>query len=147
MKDIMLKITGKMSAQSDVIEFITEGKMSRNGTTTVVKYCESPISGMEGCTSFLTITPGKLKMKRTGEAYPTPTVLEFEKGKRFSGIYETPAGPLIVELVTDNIDDLSEKDDGSSAMSIDYSLSIRGLTDSRNTLDIEIRDKEAMYEQ
>ena len=63
MKDIMLKITGKTVRQDegsekheDIMEFVTAGQLYHRGTTTFIKYPESELSGLEGCTTSLIIT-------------------------------------------------------------------------------------------
>ena len=145
MKDIMLKITGKTVKQiqdkeshEDVIEFVTEGKLYRRGETTYVSYMESELSGLEGCKTSLTISDGKVKMKRSGEPLGIPTVIEFEKGKRFKGLYDTPFGSVGMEVLTNSITIFPDKEEGKNHLSIDYSVSLRGVTESRNKLDIEI---------
>ena len=142
MKDIMLKIEGSPAGSpEEAIEFVTEGKLSSRGNTTVIKYEESPLAGMEGCTTYLTISPKKVKLKRTGEMFPIPTVMEFEEGKRFTGMYETQFGAVGMEILTNRINQGPEVC-GESKLSIDYSLSLKGLTESRNKLDITIRNKQ-----
>ena len=145
MKDIMLKITGKtvkqkedVESHEDIVEFVTEGKLYRRGETTYVSYMESELSGMEGCKTSLTISDGKVKMKRTGEPLGIPTVIEFEKGKRFKGLYDTPFGSVGMEVLTNSITNFPDKEDGKNHLSIDYNVSLRGVTESRNKLDIEI---------
>ncbi|MBR4150219.1 MAG: DUF1934 domain-containing protein, partial [Firmicutes bacterium] len=56
MKDIILKIK-----DNDGIEFVTEGKLFTRGSTTLIQYEESELSGLEGCTTSLTITPNRVR--------------------------------------------------------------------------------------
>ena len=151
MKDIVLKITGKTLStlpkppdgmvEDDSIEFITEGKLSTRGNITYISYDESPLSGMEGCKTSLTITPKRVKMKRTGENMPGETVMEFEKGKRHEGIYDTPYGTISMEVLADKITGLEPVEEGKNRISIEYAISLRGLMESRKSLDIEVIDK------
>lgn len=150
MKDIMLKITGKQIPRDanefskifdevdkdSVVEFITPGTISTEGNTTYISYDETAISGMEGCKTSLTIKPGKVTMTRTGE-HLHETVMEFEKGKTFHGLYATPYGNIVMELLTNDVQGLLLEDD-AQRLSIDYDISLKGLTESRNTLDIEV---------
>jgi len=141
----MLKITGKTVKQNkdeesheDVVEFVTEGKLYKRGETTYVSYLESELSGVEGCRTSLTITDGKVRMKRSGKPLGIPTVIEFEKGKRFKGLYDTPFGSIGMEVLTNSITTFPDSGDGKNHLSIDYNVSLRGLSESRNKLDIEI---------
>ena len=143
MKDIMLKITGKtLSAMpklpedkklDNTVEFVTTGKMASRGGITRITYDETELSGMEGCKTQITISGEKLKMQRSGKALANDVVMEFEKGKRYEGLYETPFGSIGMEILTNSI-----KLSGENKISIDYSMSLKGLVESRNTLDIEV---------
>ncbi len=140
MKDILLKITGKTADEDDGIEFITEGKFCRKGPLLFIQYPESELSGMEGCTTSLTVGKNKVRLRRSGEPLAVDTVMEFEKGKRFLGVYETPFGPLGMEILTDSIEKELEED-GRGRLSINYSVSLKGVSDARKTLDIELTPK------
>jgi len=145
MKDIMLRITGKTVTQEnntekhrDIMEFTTEGKLFHRGATTYLSYLESELSGMDGCKTSLVISKGKVKMRRSGKDLGVATVIEFEKGKRFEGLYDTPFGSVGMEVLTNSISDFDAGEDGKSRLTIDYDVSLRGLSESRNKLDIEI---------
>ncbi|MBR6350725.1 MAG: DUF1934 domain-containing protein [Firmicutes bacterium] len=146
MKDIMLKITGRTVTQNngkeeqeDVIEFLTEGKFyGRGGDSALISYPESELSGLEGWTTYLAITGGKVKMKRSNGNGSPETIMEFEKGKRYEGQYETPFGPIGMEILTNSVSPLDMEPGGRGRLSIDYSVSLHGLMESRNKLDIEI---------
>ena len=49
-----------------------------------------------------------LKMKRISKEGPGPE-LYFEEGKRFSSNYETPMGPMEVEVLTRSIKNLMDQ--------------------------------------
>ena len=137
----MLKITGKQfaSGDEDRIEFITAGTISTEGKTAYISYEETPISGMEGCTTNLTVSNGKVTMSRSGDSLDE-TVMEFEKGRRYRGLYATPYGNIAMELLTNDVkgDILSLLEEKTGSLSIDYDISLKGIAQSRNTLDIEI---------
>jgi uncharacterized beta-barrel protein YwiB (DUF1934 family) len=148
MKDILLKIIGRQRDASDGarsdgaepepgMEFITEGRFYKRGASYYLVYDESDFSGTEGCTTSLRITGDSIRMKRYGEDVPSGTSIEFEKGKRFSGWYETPFGSVEMEVLTNNIDNRITGD-GEGSLDIDYHVSLKGLTESRSRLSIEI---------
>ena len=143
MKDIMLKITGKTVRQDegnekheDIMEFVTAGQLYHRGSTTFIKYPESELSGLEGCTTSLIIT--KVKMKCSGRPLAADTEMEFKKGERFYGMYETPYGPVGMELLTNDVTGLEDAGEGRQKLSIDYHISLHGLMESRNKLELEI---------
>jgi len=144
MKDIVLKITGKtISAfpvnpddpknEKSTIEFMTAGKFSSRGGITRISYEETELSGMPGSKTQITISGDKLKLTRVGRGM-NDTTMEFEQGKRYEGIYATPYGNIGMELLTNSID----AEDPSKKISIDYSLSLKGLVESHNSLEIEV---------
>ena len=145
MKDIMLKITGKTVTQDegrekheDILEFVTAGQLYHRGGTTFIRYPESELSGLEGCTTSLIITKDRVKMRRSGRPLPSDTEMEFKKGERFYGMYETPYGPVGMELLTNDVTGLQDEGDGRQKLSIDYHISLKGLMESRNKLELEI---------
>ncbi|MCF0149836.1 MAG: DUF1934 domain-containing protein, partial [Firmicutes bacterium] len=85
----------------------------------------------------ITITPSKVRVNR--ELAPqVETVMEFTPGKRYHGVYVTPYGPIPMELLTNGITVSDDEELGRRALSIDYSMSLKGLSESRNQLDIRV---------
>jgi uncharacterized beta-barrel protein YwiB (DUF1934 family) len=141
MKDIMLKIVGRQVAfdsEESQLEFMTEGKYYVRGDSVYLSYDESEFSGMEGCTTSLKITGDHIKMKRYGESISLDTEIVFEKGKRFKGYYDTPYGSVKMEVLTNDVINKIEKSEGRGTLNIDYQISLKGLSESRSILDIEI---------
>lgn len=141
MKDIMLKIVGRQvmkdgkgDSEEQVMEFMTEGQLYERNGSTYLMYKETELSGMEGCTTSLKISGDTVRMKRFGQMLPIDTVMEFKKGKRYEGYYETPYGAVEMEILTNNVD--NRLDEGE--LDIDYAISLKGLTEARSRLNITI---------
>lgn len=138
----MLKIVGKqlfgLSEEEEQLEFMTEGKFYEKDDSIYLSYDESEFSGMEGCTTSLKITGDKIQMRRFGHSVPLDTEIQFEKGKRFTGYYDTPFGAVEMEVLTNDIVNNINKDAAKGTLNIDYHISLRGLSEGRNRLDIEI---------
>jgi len=144
MKDIMLRIIGNnirglegKSEDADATEFITEGRFTKKGDALYLIYEESELSGVAGFTTSLKVTGGKVRMKRYGEESGIQTAIEFEKGRKFMGLYETPFGAFEMEVLTNNVDNKLDPD-GAGTLGIDCSVSLKGLSESRNMLKFEI---------
>lgn len=76
-------------------------------------------------------------MKRFGRGAGTGTEIRFRKGKRYTGYYDTPYGPIELEVLTNKLENtLSEQGDGQ--IDIDYSISLKGLMEGRNKLNITL---------
>ena len=134
MKDITLKIIGKQSyddMEEEQMEFVTDGRLYVRGGSAYIIYDESEVSGLAG------VDDRSVKMKRIGEA-GFGTELYFEKGKRFSSVYETPYGPMGIEVLTDRVQNSIDMEKGSGCIDVEYQVSMEGLAEGRNRITIEI---------
>lgn len=144
MKDIMLRIVGDQisglegdSAQNEPMVFVTEGRFVSKGGALYLFYEESELSGVAGCTTSLKVMDDKVRMKRYGEAGGIQTAIEFEKGQKFTGYYETPFGTIEMEVLTNDVENHLQHE-GSGTLDIDCSVSLKGLAESRNLIKFEI---------
>ncbi|MDO4395449.1 MAG: DUF1934 domain-containing protein [Clostridia bacterium] len=140
MKDIMLKITGKLlvgEEAEDRMEFVTEGKLYERGGAKYLMYEESEFSGMPGCKTTLKLTDSSIRLKRIGDQAGPGNEMVFEKGKRYNSRYSTPYGDMDLEILTnDVVNNLSEE--GFGTIGIDYHVSLGGMAEGRNQLNIEV---------
>ncbi len=140
MKEIMMKIIGTQvtdDLEEDQMEFVTEGKLYEKGEAIYLVYDETEISGLPGCRTRLKLKDGSIKMKRVGENVGIDTEIEFEKGKRYTGYYGTPYGAIKMEVLTNHIEN-NLLSDGTGTLNIDYHISLKGLTEARNKLNIQL---------
>jgi len=144
MKDIMLKIVGRQvtndgtgPSDEQVMEFVTEGQLYERNGSTYLMYKETEMSGLEGCTTSLKVKGETVRMKRFGAILPIDTVMEFQKGKRYEGLYETPYGSFEMEILTNSVD--NRLDEG--VLDIDYAISLKGLTETHSRLNITILNR------
>ena len=140
MKDIILKIIGKqLSGDADEVqlEFMTEGQFYEKNQSLYLVYEESEFSGMPGCKTKLELTGDQVKMSRLGKGVGPDSEIEFRKGQRYTGYYETPFGAVEMEVLTNDITNTLNSD-GKGSVNIDYQISLKGLTEGRNNLNIEV---------
>lgn len=137
MKDVMLKIKGTQApvgGEVDSIELITEGKIYEKEDCKYLMYDETQLSGMEGCKTVLKIYDDTVEMEREGNAM---SKLIFQMGKRHVSKYTTPYGNFRMEILTKKLDvELNAEEKGT--ISLEYHISLQGLTEGKNKLDIEI---------
>lgn len=137
MKDVILKIKGRQmpaGEEEDIVELITEGKVYDKDNAKYLVYEESELSGMKGCTTTLKITDDKIEMRRFGNA---TSQLVFEKGKRHVSNYSTPYGNFRMEILTKKLE-CSLNQEKKGTISLEYRMSLQGLSEGTNKLDIEI---------
>ena len=141
MKDIMLKIVGRQivgdSQEEEQIEFVTEGKLYEKNDATYLVYEESEVSGMPGCKTTLKMKGDTIRMKRFGSGMGIDTAIEFKKGYRFEGFYDTPFGAIEMEVLTNELENTLTPE-GTGEVNIDYHVSLKGLSEGRSKLNIEI---------
>jgi len=140
MKDIMVKITGSQviaDSGEDGMEFITEAKLYEKNEALYLIYEESELSGVPGCKTRLKFKGDKVHMRRYGTGQGTGSEIRFEAGKRYSGFYSTPFGPLEIEVLTNKLENTLSAE-GKGQLDIDYSISLKGLMESRNKLNITL---------
>jgi len=136
----MLKIIGKQlcsNTEEVQLEFVTEGQFYKENKSLYLIYEESEFSGMPGCKTKLEVTGNHIKMSRLGKGIGLDTEIEFQKGKRYTGYYETPYGAIEMEVLTNEIvNNLGS--DGKGSVNIDYHISLKGLSEGRNRINIEV---------
>ena len=140
MKEVMIRIKGKRvskDAGEDEMEFVTEGKLYLRKGTVYLVYDETELSGVPGCRTRLRLRDGEIQMKRFGEGAGVGTEILFEQGKRYTGYYDTPFGPIPLEVLTNYVRS-SITEDGDGGIDIDYEISLKGLMEGRNTLNITL---------
>lgn len=140
MKEIMVKIKGQQvtkEAGEDALEFITEAKLYEKGEALYLIYEESELSGIPGCKTRLKFKGDQVQMKRIGVDGKMGHEIRFEKGKRYSGFYETPFGAIEMEVLTNKLENTLSPN-GEGHIDIDYSISLKGLLEGRNTLNITL---------
>ena len=140
MKDIMLKIIGKEFSGDEAeeqMEFVTEGKLYEKNGATYLIYEESEFSGFPGCKTSLKLTGDTIRLKRIGDGTEYGMEIEFKEGQRFSSKYDTPYGPIGMEVLTDSVtNDLSPE--GYGKIGVKYQVSLGGMAEGRNELNIEV---------
>lgn len=140
MKKVMVKIKSMQVSKetgSDTMEFVTEAKLyHRNGAAYLI-YEESELSGVPGCKTRLRLRDEEVQMKRFGDGAGIGNELKFEKGKRYTGLYDSPFGPIEIEVLTNELAG-GFSEDGSGELEIDYEVSLKGLIEGRNRINISL---------
>lgn len=146
MKDIMLRIVGRQidrfdEVSEETMEFMTEGKAYKKGNATYLVYEESQVSGLEGVKTTLRIgDDGTVRMKRFGSGVMIDTVMEFHQGRRFRSLYDTPYGSFPMEILTNSVINDLEPENITGNLFIDYDISLKGVSEMRNLLNIEVME-------
>ena len=140
MRDITLKITGKQiydTHEEDQMEFVTEGQLYQRNGAIYILYDESELSGLEGCKTTLKLAGDTLRMKRIGRG-GAGTEMYFEENKRFCSTYNTPYGPMELELLTRSVVNNFDMESLSGDIAVCYDVSLQGMAEGKNKLEINV---------
>ncbi len=142
-KDVMIRIIGTQftdGKEENQMELVTEGKLyERKGTLYLVYEDHSYEDGTDQRTR-LTLDGDVVRMTRYGKDEPIDTEIRFKKGERFSGVYGTPYGAIDLEVLTNHLEN-SVTEEGEGKIIIDYDISLKGLSEGRSKLNVEVNRK------
>lgn len=132
---ITVKTIQTFEKETDEIELITEGIMSKRRDSFLVEYEESEISGMKGTKTSLEIYDKTVDLVREGE---TNSHLTFELGVEHISLYgnEHGAFEVIVKPKKINID-VSEN---GGTVELDYFIETQNINMSENNLILTIEE-------
>ncbi len=133
----VIKITGVqgfMQPEADTIEFITDGIYCRTEEGYQVFYRESELTGLEGTSTTVDITPDAIIVERKGVLN---VKMEFREGEKNRFLYDTRFGAAMMELETRRI--AASFDDLGGELSIDYVVNMEHTVASRNTLKMSVK--------
>ena len=138
MKDVMITVRSKQSnpdgSDEDSIELVTEGKYSYDSEKSVISYEESEITGFGGCTTTFSVYPNRIVMNREGSGSGD---MIFDSEKRHQYYYETPAGNMMLGVVT--LSSKSALHNSGGNIEVHYLLDLDNRVFSRNSFVIDVR--------
>lgn len=136
-KNVIISVRGNQyhGDDSDSIELVTEGKYYKKGNNYFVTYKETEITGMEGTTTTLKISDGKVTLMRFGE---NNSQLVFEQGQKHLCHYETPHGSFTVGVFSNQVN--INIDDAGGELNVDYLLEIDHIKAGKNDFCMKIRE-------
>lgn len=140
MKDITMKIVGKHirdDVEDEDMELITEGKLYKKNNAIYLTYSEEYFSDAAGGMTRLRLEGDTVKLYRPNKGEAFDTVMYFQKGKRCEAVYDTPMGPLELEILANEVRN-NVKEDGTGSLYIDYDISLKGLSQGHSKLSIEL---------
>lgn len=122
------------SKEDDSIQVVTPGNFYLKDNVYYAVYEETEISGMEGTTTTLKISPNELILLREGT---TNANMHFVNGKNNLSMYDTPYGTLKMEVITKEIA-IDINDEGGN-IAVIYDMNISGQKVPETSLDINIK--------
>ena len=138
--EAIIKIVGTQNYNldsADAIELVTDGVYEYSEGEAEIYYSESELTGLEGTSTALYITPEEVRMERWGTLTST---MVFREGMRNTFLYETAFGKTLMGLDTRKI--FAHFDENGGNMIIDYVLDMDHALSGRNQFQINVRKRE-----
>ena len=142
-KDVVISIKGMQkyeNADPDSVELVTEGRLAREGSTYILTYQESELTGLDGTLTTIHVDKGgeQVTMMRMGH-YNAQMV--FQEGRRHLSMYNTPYGAMAIGVNTRHL--LAEVDDHGGDIEIDYAIEVDHAIAGRNIFQIKIKEADS----
>lgn len=133
----IIKITGVqgfMQSDAETIELVTDGVYCRSEDGYQVYYVESEVTGLQGTSTTVDITPEGITVERKGMLN---SKMQFREGKKDRFLYDTRYGAATMELETRKVK--ARFDDFGGELRIDYVVNMEHTVASRNTLNMSVK--------
>ena len=140
-KTVVISVKGMQkyeNAAPDVVELVTEGKLSRAGSTYTITYEESEVTGMEGTVTTSLVEGEQVTMMRLGEF---SAQMVFQEGRRHLSLYNTPYGSMTIGVHTNHL--LVDLDEQGGVVEVDYAIEMDHAVAGRNVFRIVVKEAES----
>ncbi|RHR11089.1 DUF1934 domain-containing protein [Pseudoflavonifractor sp. AF19-9AC] len=141
-KDVVISIKGiqKYEGQdSDTIELVTEGRLTRDEGGYTLSYQESELTGLEGTLTTIQVEGEQVTLMRVGEVN---SQMVFQEGRRHLSMYNTPYGAMAIGVNTRHL--LAELTDQGGDIEIDYAIEVDHAIAGRNIFQIKVKEAEGI---
>ena len=137
-KNVILTVKGTQAiANNDLneMELVTEGKYYKKGDAYYITYKESEVTGMDGTTTTLKVSEGKVTLMRFGSVN---TQFIFEQGQKHVSYYDTTYGAFTIGILANAVN--INVDDSGGEIRVDYLLEIDNNKSGENDFHMFIRE-------
>lgn len=142
MKDVVISMHSVHDydrADSDTIDFSTDGHYFKDGDVSCFSYMETEVTGMEGTRTSVIVRPNEVVIDRDGMI---SSRMIFRQGEKNSFLYSTPYGTATLGISTRRIKHSFDENGGS--MEVDYVMDMEHSLVSRNKIFLRIKEQEGV---
>ena len=139
-KDVVISIKGIQKYEDtdpDVIELVTEGRLTRVGESYTLSYQESELTGLEGTLTTIQVDGEQVTLMRVGEF---TSQMVFQEGRRHLSMYNTPYGAMAIGVNTRHL--LADLTDQGGDIEIDYAIEVDHALAGRNVFQIKVTENQ-----
>ena len=139
-KAVVISIKGIQkydNTEPDVIELVTEGRLTRDGEGYTLSYQESELTGLEGTLTTIHVEGEQVTLMRMGEF---TSQMVFQEGRRHLSMYNTPYGAMTIGVNTRHL--LAELDERGGDIEVDYAIEVDHALAGRSVFQINVKEAE-----
>ena len=120
MQKVLLTIKGMNIAdgETDLVEFVTEGRLFVNANGYLLEYDESELTGEQGVTTQVLLEDGSVTLSRNGEI---DTHMVFKENQVFESNVSTPFGMVHMNIMAHHVG--SSITGNSGTLDLEYEVS------------------------
>ena len=141
-KDVVISIKGMQNYEgedSDTIELVTEGRLTRDEGGYTLSYQESELTGLEGTLTTIQVEGEQVTLMRVGEVN---SQMVFQEGRRHLSMYNTPYGAMAIGVNTRRL--LAELNDQGGDIELDSAIEIDHAIAGRNRVQIKVKEADGI---
>lgn len=139
-KDVIISIRGMQDYQgsdSDQVELMTEGTLSREAQGWRLSYRESELTGLEGTTTTFQVEGKRVTLERTGAVC---SQMVFEERLRHFSLYDTPYGAMEVAVAATRVH--HSLSDAGGEIEVSYLIELDHAVAGENSFRVTVRPRE-----
>ena len=139
-KNVVISIKGMQkydNTDPDVIELVTQGRLTREGGSYTLSYQESELTGLEGTLTTIQVDGEQVTLMRVGEF---TSQMVFQEGRRHLSMYNTPYGAMAIGVNTRHL--MADLNDHGGDIEIDYAIEVDHAIAGRNVFQIKVKEAE-----
>ena len=137
-KEVVISIKGMQKYEGtppDIVELVTEGRLSRDGESYTLSYQESELTGLGGTLTTIQVDGAQVTLMRVGEFN---SQMVFQEGRRHLSMYNTPYGAMTNGVNTRHL--LTELNDQGGAIEVDYAIEVDHALAGRSVFRISVKE-------
>lgn len=136
-KDVMIIVDSKQERPDhnpEIMNFITEGTLSKKDNRYCITYAESPVTGLDGTTTTMEVESNSVTLIRYGNV---SSLMVFERGCKHTSEYNTEYGVIEIGVTARKLD--VDMNDLGGRFDIEYVLEVNNQVTSFTTLNVKVQ--------
>ena len=137
--EIQIESRQILDGQTQQVEQVAQGILARTGEGYVLTYREGEETGLGGTRTTLKLLGDRAELTRTGEV---SSAMLFCPGTPHRSLYQTPYGPIPVEVTARRVE--SQLEETGGVVELEYDLTLGDRPAGKTFLRLTVKEKESL---